>query len=275
MATKRESALLYYRVSTSTQVERGQGLDVQKRLCRNHCRDNGIAILGEFSDEGVSGATIEREGLQDCLAALNGVDYVVVLNTSRLWRDDFTRAMIQRELKRADKDVRAVDSPTYTLYSDSPEDYLITGMMQLLDDYERLSISLKLKRARKQKASKGDKAAGIAPYGFRWTEIRSADRREKIVQADPTEGPVVTELFRDYLRLGSVGKLCRDLEARGILNRRGKAFSRQALHLILTNDFYIGTVRHGKVNRVGNHEPLINKITFGKVQAALNRNRRR
>ena len=78
---------------------------------------------------------------------MNGADYVVVLNRSRLWRDDFTRAMIQRELKRAGKDVRAVDSPTYTLYSDSSEDYLIIGMMQLLDDYERLSVSLKLERS--------------------------------------------------------------------------------------------------------------------------------
>ena len=206
---------------------------------------------------------------------MNGADYVVVLNTSRLWRDDFTRAMIQRELKRAGKDVRAVDSPTYTLYSDSPEDYLITGMMQLLDDFERLSVSLKLERSRKLKASKGNKPSGIAPYGFRWTEIRSAARREKIVQADPTEGPVVTELFRDYLRLGSVGKLCRDLEERGILNRRGKPFSRQAMYGMLTNDFYTDMVRHGKVNRDGNHDALVNSITFGKVQAALNQNRRR
>jgi site-specific DNA recombinase len=120
-----------------------------------------------------------------------------------------------------------------------------------------------------------DKPSGIAPYGFRWTEIRSAARREKIVQADPTEEPVVTELFRDYLRVGSVGKLCRDLEEHGILNRRGKTFSRQAMYGMLTNDFYTGTVRHGKVNRDGNHDALVNSITFGKVQAAVNRNRRR
>ena len=91
---------------------------------------------------------------------------------------------------------------------------------------------------------------------------------------DLIEGPIVTELFRSYLKLGSVGKLCHDLEERGVLNRRGKPFSRQAMHKILTNDFYIGKVRHGKVDTQGNHDALISKVVFGKIQAALDRNRR-
>ena len=99
---------IYARVSTETQVERGQGLDVQLKLCRDYCRKRKVQVLGEYVDEGVSGATIDRDGLQDLLAHLNGADAVIVANTSRLWREDITRALIQRELKKADKDVVAV-----------------------------------------------------------------------------------------------------------------------------------------------------------------------
>ena len=74
---------------------------------------------------------------------MNGSDYIVVANTSRLWRDDLTRVLVQRELTKAGKDVRAVDNPQYTLYADTPEGFLINGMMELLDSYERLSITLK------------------------------------------------------------------------------------------------------------------------------------
>ena len=63
-----------------------------------------------------------------------------------------------RELKRAGKDVWAVDNARYSIYAGSPEDFLVNGMVELIDSYERLSVILKLKRARKQKASSGNKA---------------------------------------------------------------------------------------------------------------------
>ena len=44
---------------------------------------------------------------------------------------------------------------------------------------------------------------------------------------------------------------------------------------MLTNDFYTGMMRHGKVNRDGHHDALVNSITFEKVQDGLNWNRRR
>ena len=39
----------------------------------------------------------------------------------------------------------------------------------LLDQYERLSINLKLAKGRKTKARSGQKACGVAPLGYRWT----------------------------------------------------------------------------------------------------------
>lgn len=37
-----------------------------------------------FKDEGISGTVLNREGLNDLLALFNGINKVVVLNTSRL-----------------------------------------------------------------------------------------------------------------------------------------------------------------------------------------------
>jgi len=266
-----KTGLLYYRVSTEGQID-GQGLDVQKKLCRDFCKEEGIEIAGEFSDEGISGATLDREGLQDMLASLNGTDFVVVANTSRLWRDDFSRALIQRELTKAEKDVKSVDNPTYSLYAESPEGFLVNGMMELLDSYERLSITLKLKRARKLKASKGQKASGPAPFGYQWVEVKKDGRKEKLIQMNAEEAEAVKAIFKQYLRLGTLGAVKRHLESIGITTRREGKFSRQSLLHILRNDFYTGTVRHGKVETVGTHTPILSKVLFGKVRTALARN---
>lgn len=47
-----------------------------------------------------------------------------------------------------------------------------------------------------------------------------------------------------------------------------------AIRNILINRFYVGELRHSDLNVKGSHEPLINRITFGKVQSQLKRNKR-
>lgn len=39
---------------------------------------------------------------------------MVVLNTSRLWRADIVKVLIQRELKRYKVDVKAIEQPQYS-----------------------------------------------------------------------------------------------------------------------------------------------------------------
>jgi len=63
--------------------------------------------------------TVEREGLQNMLADLSLMDIenVVVLNTSPLWRSDMEKVLIQRELKRNQVDVKAIEQPNYSIYA--------------------------------------------------------------------------------------------------------------------------------------------------------------
>lgn len=62
----------------------------------------------------------------------------------------------------------SVEQPTYSIYTKDPNDFLINGMMELLDQYERMSINLKLARGRKQKAKTGVRGCGNTPIGYKW-----------------------------------------------------------------------------------------------------------
>ncbi len=63
----------YIRVSTGTQVRKGQRLRVQRDMIKKYCKANKLDLIRIYEDKGISCAkadeqnlTIDREGLQIC-----------------------------------------------------------------------------------------------------------------------------------------------------------------------------------------------------------------
>ncbi|MBQ2013317.1 MAG: recombinase family protein [Bacteroidaceae bacterium] len=267
----------YCRVSTETQAEKGFGLESQEQELRKYAAATEIELAGVFIDAGISGnmkdtdadeAIGKREGLMELLAALEDGDAVIVLNTSRLWRSDMTKAIIRRELMRRGAKLISIEQPKYDLYNKDPNDYLINAIMEALDVYERMSISLKLARGRTVKARGGDKPAGVCPTGYRYT----ADK--KSVEVDPVEAVIVRRIFTEGQKGLSLNKIAQLLNAEGYKTRRGKAWSAGGVQVILHNRFYVGELEHQGKTIKGNHTPLISKVQFGKCQAQLDRKKK-
>ena len=227
-------AFVYLRVSTESQALDGVGLDVQKELCGDFCRDQKLDIVDDFTDPGISGTTVDRPGLQEMLSRIEEVDFVVVSSTSRLWRDIYPQALIHKALRDKGKDVKAVDEPSFTIYTDNdPNQFLVSSILGVLDVWEKLSIVQRLGRGRQQKAKMGFKASGSAAFGYRWGD----GGKGRAIEPVESEAQVVREMFLLLLRYGSVGRVRREITRQGYLNRRGNPFSWQATRNILGNDF--------------------------------------
>ncbi len=259
----------YIRVSTDTQERKGYGLAEQERAIKEYCTLHKIELIQIFHDHGISGTEEDRAGLTDLLANLNGIKNIIVLNTSRLWRDDFTKVFVKRELMKLDADITSIEQPNFSIYNEDPNDFLINGMMELLDQYERMTINLRLAKGKRARARAGNKAGGVAPLGYVW-QHDGLDKPQVII--DPDTAPIIELIFSKYLEHGTLGQVKKHLDQHGYKTNRGNNFSTQAIRNILTNDFYKGIVTHGEgIEVAGQHEPIINPITFGRVQAQIKR----
>ncbi|WP_310829411.1 recombinase family protein [Paenibacillus pedocola] len=253
----------YVRVSTSGQAKDGYSLAYQQAEIRSYCQEQGWDLKHVFTDEGISGAKVDEDalevdriGFQSLLSALSTRTYdaVVVLNTSRLWRSDIVKVLVHREFKRYGVDVKSIEQPTYSIHKKDPSDFLINGLMELLDQYQRLEIALKLGRGRNQKAEQGGYAGGRAAFGY------NAKKGQKSIVVNETQARIVRRLFdiREQHPAGTLSELASQLNQEGFTTQQGKLFTKVQVKRILDRrDFYQGTYRYGNIEAVGLHQALI------------------
>ncbi len=253
----------YIRVSTMNQVKEGYSLEEQTEQIEVYCAENKLNLIKIYKDDGKSGAvvdeeelSIKRDGLQDMLAAIseNSVKYIIVLNTNRLWRSDMVKVLIHRELKKNNVDIRAIDRPTYSIYKSDPNDILINGMMELLDQYERLEIALKLKRGRNRKAKKGGYSGGGAAIGY------TSRKGDKVLEVDEEKASTVQRVFelRRSCPEYSLQTIADILNAEGHTTKRGCWFNPTQIKRILDRcEFYSGTYVYAGIKAEGKHKSII------------------
>ncbi|WP_141336208.1 recombinase family protein, partial [Paenibacillus sp. tmac-D7] len=231
----------YIRVSTQGQAKDGYSLSYQQDEIEAYCKTQGWNLLYVFKDEGISGAKIDedalevdREGFQDMLAALSThtIDYVLVLNTSRLWRSDIVnivKVLVHREFKKHGVDIRSIEQPTYSIYKKDPNDFLINGLMELLDQYQRLEIAMKLARGRRKKAQQGGYSGGKAAFGYQ------VEKGSKALSISPTTAKTVQKVFelRTQYPTWSLQQIASQLNLEGYKTAHNKDFTKVQVKRIL------------------------------------------
>lgn len=260
----------YVRVSTETQAEHGGGLDVQTDAIKKYAEANGIELERIFTDAGISGTKVSRPALDELLIETIGEgDTIIVHNTSRLWRSIFAQAIIMKAVTDAKANIISIDEPTFDAYKfdKDPENFVTSSIIGVLDQWERMTITRKLARGRATKASKGDKPAGLCPYGYQYT----ADKKH--VEVDEAEAAAVRLMFSEGQKGKSLSQIAATV-SESYHTRRGGSWTAGSVQAILRNRFYVGELTHQGKIIAGNHPAIVSKVQFGKVAKQLDSRKR-
>jgi len=219
---------------------------------------------------------MQRPGLKALLADIEAglVDVIVVYKVDRLTRSltDFSKLVEVFD----SNDVSFV-SVTQAFNTTNSMGRLTLNVLLSFAQFEREVTGERIRDKIAMSRKRGLWTGGLPPLGY--------DTIDKKLVVNLEEANTVRYIYERYAELKNVRKLKNDLTANGYVSKRrttktgratgGKPFERGALYSILKNRTYLGLTLHKGEAFEGQHELIITKTLFEKVQTILASNRRR
>jgi len=244
-------AVIYARVSSDQQREE-HTIASQTAALIEFAKNHELEVPKEwiFEDEGYSGATLERPGLERVrdLAAEGQVQVVLAYAPDRLSRKYAYQILLIEELARHGVETRFVKAPQ----SATAEDQLLVQFQGMIAEYERAQILERSRRGKRYRARSGEVSVlSGAPYGYRY--IRKTDETLASYRVIDAEARVVQRVYEMYTVDGlSMGEITRRLNAESIPTRKQSArWERSVVWAMLRNPAYRGAAAFGKTRIAG------------------------
>jgi site-specific DNA recombinase len=271
---------VYARTSSHEAVDQAYtSLDAQ--------RDAGLAYIASqagvgwqatgttYGDADVSGAVLERPGLQRLMAAIEAgqVDVVIVHKLDRISRSvtDFAQMMAF-----FDRHGVALVSVTQHLNSGDSLGRLAINTLMSFAEFERDIASERTRDKLIATRRKGLWIGSVPPLGY------VLQRQRLVIKED--EARLVRTIFERFVALQSVSLLAQELTEQGVTTkawttradtvRGGKPIDKVYIYKLLNNRILLGQLQVDGDWHPAAHEPIVSQALWDQAQALLNMRRR-
>jgi site-specific DNA recombinase len=231
---------IYVRVSTRRQAQT-QTIDQQIDRLRSHAEAGGGTLPEEhvFRDDGYSGATLKRPGLDRLRdrAAMAAFDRILLTDPDRLARNYVHQVLLLDELQKHGCRVEFLDRPM----SRDPHDQLLLQIRGAVAEYERTLVAERTRRGRLRRFRAGELLPWTRPpYGYRMAADRPRDPSGVTL--------VVAEMFAWYAEgRRSLHGLVDHLHVMGVPSPSGNPYwTGASVRGVLRNPTYTGRVYAGR-----------------------------
>ena len=239
-------AALYARVSSDRQKE-NHTISSQVAALVEYADNHGYLVPPEwrFQDEGYSGATLLRPGLEALrdLSAAGHIQAALIFSPDRLSRKYAYQVLLTEELSRCGVEVVFLKAPS----GETPEDQLLVQFQGMIAEYERAQIAERSRRGKRHRAQQGSiNVLSGAPYGYRY--IKKSDITAAYYEVLEPEAAVVRLVYEAYTQQGlSINAIARMLNERQIPTKTGTTrWERSTVWGLLRNPAYCGRACYGK-----------------------------
>jgi site-specific DNA recombinase len=278
MTSKQVRCAIYTRKSSEEGLEQSfNSLEAQREACSAYVlsqkHEGWTALVKRYDDGGFSGGTMERPGLEQLLGDIKDgkVDTVVVYKVDRLTR---SLADFSKMIELFDSKAISFVSVTQQFNTTTSMGRLTLNVLLSFAQFEREITGERIRDKFAASKKKGIWMGGMVPLGY--------DCVNRKLLINQMEAQIVTNIFKNYLRLGCVRKLKNLLDRRQIRSKirrsidgktsGGRTFSRGALYHLLNNRIYLGEVVHKKICYPGQHDAIVSRQLWDKVTARLSKN---
>ncbi len=266
---------VYTRKSSEEGLEQDfNSLHAQREACEAFIKsqqgEGWRLVKTSYDDGGVSGGTMERPALQRLLEDIRHglIDVVVVYKVDRLTR---SLADFAKMVEVFDAQGVSFVAVTQQFNTTTSMGRLTLNVLLSFAQFEREVTGERIRDKIAASKRKGIWMGGCPAIGY---DVR--DRRLVVNQAEAT---TVRQIYQRYLEVGSVRKLKKDLDRDGVVSKirvsrkgitsGGRSFSRGALYELLSNPIYVGEIRHKRERHPGQHEAILDRELWEKVQQRL------
>jgi site-specific DNA recombinase len=252
----------YIRVSTAKQGEKGVSLQEQKDAISQYAQRYGLTVEQWFE---------ERES-----AAKRGRP--VFAHMMKGLRSGNVRGLIVHKIDRSARNLKdwadlgeLIDAGLEVHFANESLDLNSRGG-RLSADIQAVVAADYIRNLREEtrKGFYGRLKQGFYPLPAPVGYLDCGKAKKK--KLDPMRAPLVTKLFTLYgTGRYSLHRLLDEAQAWGLQNRRNRKLTLTGLSTILNNPFYAGLIRVRRTGEFfpGNHQPLIAKSLFDRVQSIL------
>jgi len=282
----RSGTLVRCAIYTRQSVSSADGLsscEVQYEACRayvrSQCFRRWVLLDERFDDEGYSGATSDRPGLQRLLTLIRtgAVDQVVIHRLDRLSRSLIGCASLLEEFRQRNVTLLIVTEPEL---GQTAQDSFVLNILASFAQFEREMIASRIAESRARLKARGRRIAGAVPIGY------ETDPRTKQLILCASEAVVVKWMF-DQAAAGKMpaeiadaanaqGWRTKEATARRTAKQRGgNLWTARQVIATLRNPVYMGLFRDKDDVRIGHHEPIVTHDLFAAVAVQLDRRRTR
>ena len=256
---------VYTRKSSEEGLEQEfNSLDAQREACEAYIAsqkpEGWVLVPDRYDDGGISGATLERPGLQRLLADIEAhrVDVVVVYKIDRLSRAlmDFAKLV-----EVFDRNNVTFVSVTQSFNTTTSMGRLTLNILLSFAQFEREVIGERIRDKFAASRKKGMWMGGFVPLGY--------DVKDRKLVVNEVEAKKVRTVFERFVKLGSATELVRELRAQGITGKRGKLVDKGYVYKLLNNRVYIGQAVHKGTAYPGEHQAIISQSLWDKVHGII------
>ena len=266
----KKRAVIYCRVSTKEQVEEGNSLVSQEKICKDYATKHNYEIVRVFIEQGESAKNADRTELKKligyCTDKKNKIEIAIAYKIDRVARNIDDYRFIRTKLKEYGVEIKS----TSEFFEDTPTGRFMENIIANVAQFDN--------EIRTERSMNGMRDAIIegryvwaAPIGYNNAKIEG---KSNII---PNEmASLIKELFWEVAENKfTVDTTWKRFIERGLVTRNGKKMERSYTYMLLRNELYCGWINKFGERYKGSFEPLISEELFIVVQHILRKRGRK